>query len=173
MQKISVIEPMMILFDGSDKNTDITPQCESLARSYRNLIIGYTCWVTPPNFWDEFAMPKILLEDTTRRVAAARARYIAQGINPDKITIQNPSDTEPGVIFFLDKEIISWYTITEEWAMDRKFQQMTREWRRSLERKYKLSMLPIGINIRTSPKLVMEYNTLIRHFLSLKKSENK
>ena len=43
MQKISVIEPMMILFDGSDKNTDITPQCESLARSYRNLIIGYTC----------------------------------------------------------------------------------------------------------------------------------
>ena len=59
-------------------------------------------------------MPKILLEDTTRRVAAARARYIAQGINPDKITIQNPSDTEPGVIFFLDKEIISWYTITEE-----------------------------------------------------------
>lgn len=59
-------------------------------------------------------MPKILLEDTTRRVEAARAEYVAQGMNPDKITIKKPSDTEPGVIFFLDQKIISWYTITEE-----------------------------------------------------------
>lgn len=166
---MQIIEPLLVVFDAANEIwVGITTQCRALVRAHTHLIIWFGSWVMSPNFWTEFQPSEQYIKHQLDRVREFQAHFESKW-KPNAITIVSDNRWDASVMMFYRQQMLKYFSITEEWSMNKLFLEMNRDERRKLGKTIKIPLLPFWVTIKKSPSLVRDYNANIRVLLELQK----